>query len=122
MEIDQKYYQFLTCDKYRFRVTDEHGDLVNLTKLKLTELINTNTKTEFHYDVKLAHADIKKYRSVMALYKKNKNEIIFYSLSESDKLRITLKCDSLKKAEELIDLVCEGENLQVVPVHKSNFN
>ncbi len=117
---------YITNGKYKWKVTDQYGYNINLTKFKLNKLLNVkNPQTFFnkdiiiHYDICLTSINPNTYRQIMLIYKPEMNKLKVYSLLDTDETRITLPCDSLEQAEQLINLICKGEDLEPYPVHKT---
>ncbi len=121
--IDEKYY--IISGKYRWKVTDQNGTVVNLVKYKIDSLIGDNyiiknvdgQEIELQYSVLLTSIKHDELKQIISIYRPDLNRLITYSLADSDNIRITLYCNSLERAEELVDLICDGENLQPYPIN-----
>lgn len=118
--------QFLIVGKLRWKMCDQYGwdiDKSTARDLKLDQVLNDENFTDIDYCLALRKLDESGWGQYNIILNFKKNILNFYSLSEdsSDKLRIKLKCIDFEQAEKLIDMLCEGNNLEICPVNISNF-
>jgi type II restriction/modification system DNA methylase subunit YeeA len=105
-----------------WEVTDKYGWPVEkdaIRDAKINVIIGeSNTYEDCVYNISLSSKDHDMYKIILDLSTK---KFDFYTLGSiggqaNKELRISFKCDSFSRADELIKLIMEGNNLELTPV------
>lgn len=120
------HYQ--VCGKYRWQITDQYGWNIEPLKVKLDTILTnqiqfneTGEPIQLEFKICLQSNKMDFHRQIICVYKQVSELMITYSLLDRDMIRIQLPCNSLERAEELVDLIREGENLKPFPLYSSSF-
>lgn len=111
--------------KLSWEVTDQYGWPIGIDVIrdaKIDEIIGVSDAYEdCIYNISLQSKDHDMYRVNLDLSAK---KFEFFTLGSfggaaNTELRISFKCGSFSKAEELINMIMEGNDLELTPVSKN---
>ena len=112
---------FYEQDKYRWELTDEYGYEVSKEDLRDnkigqvlgSEKININ----LHYNISLKKTDESGWGSYIGLYKPKEKLLSIYPLSDGAyDVRVKFIAENIEECENYIDLVCKGNNMELLPI------
>jgi hypothetical protein len=120
--------QYKLSGSLKWEMTDRYGYPVKLSEIRgeridtvLSNQSDGVTSQSIRYSISLkkldedgwGHYNCDVYEGKLSLYS---------TIGDgSNHIRIKLKCEDLVRAEELVQLLIEGNNLEVMPVHRAGF-
>lgn len=119
--------QYKVIGGLRWEMTDHYGYPIELSQIRndridgLLSESNQDVLESVRYSVALKGEESSWSYYNCDLYKGKLN---LYSTVDDDSqshLRIKLNCADFQKAEELIQLICQSNDLKVMPIHRSDF-
>lgn len=102
--------------KYRWDITDEYGwdiDKCASRDIKISDILSEKNQNKFLCKLSL-HRPGDMYICIAWFSEYNQN-ISFVSQDNSNDISIKFRCASLIEANKFVDLVCDGNNLVVMP-------
>jgi hypothetical protein len=112
---------FYEKDKYRWEMTTEYGYEVSKEELRDniigqvlgSEKVNIN----LHYSIALQKKDESGWGGYVGLYQPREKKLKIYPLSEDGCVRVEFIAEDIEECETYVDLVCKGNNMELMPVN-----
>lgn len=106
-------------NKTKWKITDKYGWDISTQEHrdnKITNIINDIENLECYEINLISNEPLDIYR---CCFTPSKNLLRIYPLVNTAKHpNIKFNCDNFDKAQNLIDLFCKGENLELMPLYK----
>lgn len=119
----ESYY--LVKGGLRWEVTDNYGWPISKSETRdviISEVLSSISDKKLEYNISIKKNDEEGWGQYTALF--NGKKLKIYSLADDDStshLRVNFNCSSFEEAEKLINLVMDGNNMELYPVSKSSF-
>ena len=113
--------KYLVHESLRWHITDVYGWDMNqseIREMKLDEILESKKESSYLYNLSLRKKDEDGWGHYTITF--NGKVLKLYSTSDGP-LRIELKCDSFEKADDLVHMLIEGNNLSLFPVSEASF-
>jgi hypothetical protein len=118
---------FYEQDRYRWEMTTEYGYEVSKEELRDnrigqvlgSEKVNIN----LHYIIALKKKDESGWGAesgsgaYIGLYQPREKKLKIYPLSEDGGVRVEFIAEDIEECETYVDLVCKGNNMELMPVN-----
>lgn len=107
--------------KYKWDITDEYGwdiDQCASRDIKISDILSEKTKSKILYKLYLhrpIYSTISEMNVCMVWFSEHNQSISFNSQGTSNDISVKFRCSSLVEAIQFVELVCDGNNLVVMP-------
>ena len=112
---------FYEQGKYRWEMTTEYGYEVSKEELRDNKidqvLCGEKTNINLHYSIALRKTDESGWGGYVGLYRPREKKLKIYPLSEDGSVRVEFIAEDIEECEDYIDLVCKGNNMDIMPVN-----
>lgn len=121
-KVKDKERQFKECGSFRWEITDKYGDFLPLSEVRdntINDVLNEESM-EVIYTIGLKRDDRveRGWGLYNVMFTPKYHELKLYSLGDGDnKVRVNLKCKTLQECESLINMLCEGNSMKVMPAY-----
>ena len=75
------------------------------------------TNIRVHYKVSLRKTDEDGWGMYVGLYKPREKKLTIYPLGDDVNVRVSFIAQDIKECETYIDLVCKGNNMELMPIN-----
>lgn len=116
---DKYKRNFKICSKYRWEITDIYGQNLSLSQLRNSQINKVLSEDEFTdaiFSVSLKREVEDGWGLYQCTFYPKQSLLKFWSLGDG-KIRVDLVCKTIEDADPLVDMVCNGNKMKVMPLY-----
>ena len=105
------------CSKYKWEVTDAYGKNLSISQVRdsqISKVLNEDF-TDAIYSISLKRSE-DGWGLYQCTFFPKESLLKFWSLDDG-KIRVDLVCNELEDADPLVDMICAGNKMEVMPAH-----
>jgi len=110
---------FKECGSLRWEVTDRYGDYLPpdiIRDDRISEVLDEGSSLEVIYTINLKKLDESGWGQYSIVFEPKNQTLKLYPLSDGD-IRVNLVSKTLQESEKLVEMLCSGNNMQVMPAY-----